>query len=48
MGGHFGWHGHRGGSFWVTMDIERVILGDHGHRGWSFSVTMDIEGGNFS
>ena len=35
------------GSFWVTMDIEGVILGDHGHGGGSFLVTMDIEGGHF-
>ena len=30
-GEHFRWHGHRGGSFWVTMDI------DGGHFRWPWT-----------
>ena len=30
-GANRGDHGHRGGSFWLTMDIEGSFFGDHGH-----------------
>ena len=40
--GHMGDHGHIGGSFLVTMDIEGVNLGDHGLTGVSIWVRMEL------